>query len=80
MSKSKCCTCGYEWLSGRDGSHSCTAELKKTIVGLENKYVEVIIHATGGRVNNPYEDVNIIKSVIDDHIGDIEQEAYESHY
>jgi len=33
MSKlSKCCTCGYEWITGKDGSHSCVEHLKKDLV------------------------------------------------
>lgn len=27
----KCCTCGYEWVKGRDGSHSCRLNLSVTL-------------------------------------------------
>jgi hypothetical protein len=26
---STCCTCGYQWEAGKDGSHSCSSELGK---------------------------------------------------
>ena len=26
-----CCTCGYEWRQGQDGSHSCAWHMAKTI-------------------------------------------------
>lgn len=26
-----CCTCGYEWRQGQDGSHSCTQHMQRTI-------------------------------------------------
>lgn len=28
---SKCCTCGYEWETGTNGSHSCSGKLRATI-------------------------------------------------
>ncbi len=28
---SKCCTCGYKWKTGKNGSHSCSATLGKTM-------------------------------------------------
>lgn len=28
---SKCCTCGFEWRTGQDGSHSCSATMAKTM-------------------------------------------------
>ncbi len=34
---SKCCTCGYEWLTGTDGSHSCSSVMVKTIETLKDK-------------------------------------------
>lgn len=36
MSKlSTCCTCGYQWPTGQDGSHSCTQVMAATIARLE---------------------------------------------
>ena len=35
IEKVKCCTCGYEWFKGMDGSHSCSTELLKKIERLE---------------------------------------------
>ena len=29
--KSKCCTCGYEWETGKDGIHSCADNFKRRI-------------------------------------------------
>ncbi len=28
---STCCSCGYSWRTGTDGSHSCSVQLQKTI-------------------------------------------------
>lgn len=28
---SKCHTCGYEWIAGQDGNHSCTKKMAETI-------------------------------------------------
>ena len=28
---SKCCTCGKEWQTGHDGSHSCSTELTRLL-------------------------------------------------
>ena len=28
---SRCCTCGYEWKTGLNGSHSCSTYLQKVI-------------------------------------------------
>lgn len=33
--KSKCCTCGYEWITGENGSHSCSQELNKRLKKIE---------------------------------------------
>jgi len=33
--RSKCRTCGYEWFTGLDGSHSCSTELLKKTDRLE---------------------------------------------
>ena len=30
---SQCCTCGYSWRTGHDGSHSCATQLKSAISG-----------------------------------------------
>lgn len=29
-----CCTCGYEWVAGQDGSHSCSRQMAGTIARL----------------------------------------------
>lgn len=71
MSKSKCGTCGYEWLTGRDGSHSCVTKLKKNFEELEGVYIRVLYHATGGAMSKAYDDVEQICSVIDDHVNDL---------
>ena len=33
--KSTCCTCGYEWKTGTDGSHWCREYLAKTVTELK---------------------------------------------
>ena len=33
----KCCTCGYEWKRGQNGSHSCVGYMETTIADLEQK-------------------------------------------
>lgn len=33
--KCTCCTCGFEWKRGRDGGHSCTETMEKTICELK---------------------------------------------
>lgn len=41
MDKSKCCTCGFEWKTGTDGSHSCAKVLQERIdeaIALAVKY------------------------------------------
>lgn len=35
--KSTCLSCGYEWLTGTDGSHSCSSEMSKTIETLKGE-------------------------------------------
>ena len=35
--KSKCCTCGFEWETGKNGSHSCAETLLKQIAGLQDR-------------------------------------------
>jgi len=35
--KSQCCTCGFEWETGKHGGHSCTDQLLKNIESLEEK-------------------------------------------
>ena len=42
--KSKCCTCGFEWTSGTDGSHSCSAILRKKLVNYK-KALSDLTHA-----------------------------------
>lgn len=29
--KSKCCSCGYEWITGQDGTHSCILSLQRQL-------------------------------------------------
>ena len=71
MGKSSCCTCGYEWLTGKGGSHSCVTQLKKNFSELEDVYIKVLYHATGGSMSKAYDDVDQICSVIDDHVNDL---------
>lgn len=46
---STCCTCGYSWLTGQDGSHSCSNYLLQKIKRLEhdwkleNRIIELLI-------------------------------------
>ena len=40
--KSQCCTCGYEWITGRDGSHSCSQEMAKTIAAQQKQIDELM--------------------------------------
>lgn len=46
---STCCTCGYSWLAGKDGSHSCAEYLLQKIKRLErdwkleNRIIELLI-------------------------------------
>ena len=37
--KSKCCSCGYEWETGKDGSHQCSEKLKARM----NKAIETAV-------------------------------------
>lgn len=39
MSTSKCCTCGHEWPTGTNGSHSCTAVMERTIERIAGEVV-----------------------------------------
>jgi hypothetical protein len=45
---SRCCTCGAEWLTGEDGSHSCAVHLNRKLAkcrsGLEDAK-EIVEHA-----------------------------------
>lgn len=34
---STCCNCGYSWVTGRDGSHSCAENMAITIAKLEKE-------------------------------------------
>ena len=43
MEKSKCCTCGFEWKTGTNGSHSCSNTLQKKI----NSAIEIAIKYGG---------------------------------
>ena len=40
---STCCTCGYTWETGRDGSHSCSVELEKSLKNLKAEIVSLAI-------------------------------------
>ena len=35
--ESKCCTCGFEWETGKNGRHSCTETLLKQINDLQDR-------------------------------------------
>ncbi len=45
----QCCTCGYKWLAGRSGEHSCAEHLLKQVSRLEkewkkeNRIIELLI-------------------------------------
>jgi len=38
---STCCTCGKQWQTGTDGSHSCSTNLLRKINFLEQKLLEI---------------------------------------
>jgi hypothetical protein len=40
---STCCSCGYSWKTGTDGSHSCSSELQKT----KKKAIDFIVEWGG---------------------------------
>lgn len=40
--KAKCCTCGYEWVKGLCGGHSCSDVLLKRIAELEADRTDLI--------------------------------------
>lgn len=41
--KSKCFTCGFEWMTGKNGSHSCSGVLQEKI----NKTLEFSVEYGG---------------------------------
>jgi len=41
--KSKCCTCGFEWKTGTNGSHSCSDTFQKKI----NEAVKIAVQYGG---------------------------------
>ncbi len=52
---SQCCTCGYSWRNGQDGSHSCATQLKTAI----NRALAVIM----SRESQDVSDAETIKTV-----------------
>ena len=40
---SKCCTCGYAWETGKNGSHSCSATMEENM----NKAIELGVQYGG---------------------------------
>jgi len=42
-----CCTCGYTWKHGHDGSHSCSEHLRAALINLAQYLITV------RRVNTP---------------------------
>lgn len=48
---SKCCTCGYEWKTGLDGTHSCTSILNNK-VDKANSILDMIIHELPRTIGN----------------------------
>jgi len=36
-----CCTCGTKWLTGQDGSHSCTENLQSEIAELKEQFTGI---------------------------------------
>lgn len=49
--KCVCCTCGYEWARGRDGSHSCAPRLLHRIKELETALKMFADYFDGDLVN-----------------------------
>lgn len=39
-----CCTCGYQWRRGMDGSHLCSENLSKRVLALESAIDEALLH------------------------------------
>lgn len=37
------CDCGFQWLSGNDGSHNCSEHYRKKIKMLERKFQEIAL-------------------------------------
>lgn len=42
--KSRCATCGYSWITGRDGSHYCPDYMAKTIAGYRQLLIKYVAH------------------------------------
>ena len=38
--RSQCCTCGYQWPTGHDGSHSCSENLLKKLDEWKAVFIE----------------------------------------
>lgn len=38
---SKCCTCGYEWITGQSGTHRCAEYLERKVTALETELLEM---------------------------------------
>lgn len=38
---STCCTCGHQWETGLNGSHSCTENMQNTIDDLQSKLLKI---------------------------------------
>lgn len=45
MPISKCATCDYEWVTGQDGGHSCTSQLKARLEAITAEVVIDICNA-----------------------------------
>lgn len=48
MKKSTCCTCGYQWLTGQDGSHQCSIELLSKIENMAKALQKIKDIVVGG--------------------------------
>ncbi len=66
--RSKCCTCGYEWFTGLDGSHQCSTELLKKIDRLEKieaAAFDVLAYDWGENDDDAVETIIRLRSAVD---------------
>ena len=46
-----CCSCGYSWLWGTDGSHSCAKELRRTLERERAEHIERAIRVAADSIS-----------------------------
>jgi hypothetical protein len=51
----RCCTCGYEWRKGLDGSHSCAENLERQLADRNRSHIE--LHKDYNKKYNECEDL-----------------------